>query len=61
MEIDGNDKSSEYNTQGDASWKNDKTGNAGYCKQNPVRSGDKTNDALLDIQYAFPVQSLMAD
>lgn len=61
MEIDGNEQSSENNTQSDASWKNDKTGNAGHYKQYPVGSGDEMNDALLDIQYAFPVQLWMVD
>ena len=61
MEIDGNQQSSENNTQSNASWKNEETGNATHCKQNPVGSCDKINDALLDIQYAFPVVMLMAD
>ena len=59
MEIDGNEQSSENNTQSNASWKNDKTGYAGHRKQNPVGSGDEMYDATLDIQCAFSVQLLM--
>ena len=31
MEIDGNEQSSENNTQSDTSWKNDKSDNTDHC------------------------------
>ena len=55
MEIDSDQQTTKKNTKGNASWKNRKTDNAGHPKQYPIGPSDKMNDALLNIQYGFPV------
>ena len=40
-------------------WWKRKSENTGNAKQNPIGSSDKFNNSLLDLQYAFPVQSFI--